>query len=84
MLTDLKIVSSTLSQAPFNKKWSIIQLHDELPVEELLATIFEVAAYIDESNKPSVFAVDKETEEKVVRLSEFLRMLKYEPATTNV
>ena len=84
MTADLRLVATALSQPPFNKKWSIIQLHDELAGEELLATIFEIATYIDEANKNSVFAVDKEFQEKVYRLSEFLRMLKFEPAVSSV
>jgi intraflagellar transport protein 81 len=84
MSADLKLVATALSQPPFNKKWSIIQLHDELPVEDLLITIFEIAAYIDESNQPSVFAVDRDFQEKVYRLADFLRMLKFEPAVSSV
>ena len=84
MSADMKQLSTALSQPPFNKRWSIIQLNDELGPDELLTTIFEIALYIDESNKPSVFGTDRELEEKIYRLSEFLLMLKFEPAMGSV
>ncbi len=83
-MIDLKVISKSISTPPFNKSWSIIQLHDELEPDVLLATIYEVAAHIDEANKPSVFQQDREHEEKIIRLVEFLRMLKFEAAVENM
>lgn len=82
---DLKIISTAISSPPFNRRLSIIQLHDELSAAQLLDIIFEVAAFIDEASKPSVFLPDgREIEEKVFRLVEFLRMLKYVEAAANL
>jgi intraflagellar transport protein 81 len=82
MTADLKIISQTISGEPFNKKWSIIQLHDELTPDQLLQATFEVAAYIDEANKNCAFLQEsKEFQERVYRLVDFLRMLKWSGAT---
>ncbi|KAJ3370708.1 Intraflagellar transport protein 81 [Kappamyces sp. JEL0680] len=81
---DLKVISSAISSPPFEKNWSIIQLHDEISAEQLLATVYEVAAFVDEASSPTVFLQDKEHEEKILRLAEFLQMLKYEPATSSI
>jgi intraflagellar transport protein 81 len=77
---DLKPVQEVISKAPFLKKYSIIQLHDELSPPLLMGLVFEVAAYIDEANKNSVFLKEIQPEEKVAHLVDFLRMLKYKDA----
>ena len=80
---DLKTISTVISAPPFSKPWSIIQLHDEISPPQLLDTIFGIAAYLDESNKTSVFNQDRPLDDKVPRLIDFLGMLKYQEANTN-
>ncbi|KAJ3319005.1 Intraflagellar transport protein 81 [Boothiomyces sp. JEL0866] len=74
-LIDLKVVSTVISNPPFSKKWSIIQLHDEIPNVQLVQTLFEVAAYIDSANNQSIFLLDRDLEEKALRLCDFMQML---------
>lgn len=81
---DLKLLSSVISGPPFNKRWSLIQLHDELSPDQLIGLAFEIAAYIDEANKPSIFSADREFEDRITRLAGFLGMLKYEPAVADM
>ncbi|KAI8895679.1 hypothetical protein BC833DRAFT_600460 [Globomyces pollinis-pini] len=77
---DLKALSTAISAAPFSKSWSVIQLHDEITVFQLLSTLFEVATYVDAANVQSIFNLDRDFEEKIFRLWEFLRMLKMKEA----
>lgn len=74
-LIDLKVVSSVINNPPFSKKWSIIQLHDEIPNIQLVQTLFEVAGYIDSANNQSIFMLDRDLEEKALRLCDFMQML---------
>ncbi|KAJ3252478.1 Intraflagellar transport protein 81 [Boothiomyces macroporosus] len=74
-LIDLKVVSSVINSPPFSKKWSIIQLHDEIPNIQLVQTLFEVAGYIDSANNQSIFMLDRDLEEKALRLCDFMQML---------
>lgn len=80
---DLKAITTAISQPPFSKTWSIIQLHDEIPSNQLLDTIFEVARFIDDANKTSIFNQDRPMEERIFRLCDFLRMLKCKEALDN-
>ncbi|KAJ3216786.1 Intraflagellar transport protein 81 [Dinochytrium kinnereticum] len=45
---DLKLVVERLAQPPFSRNYSVIQLHDDVPIHVLLQLITDVAAFIDE------------------------------------
>ncbi|KAI8852858.1 hypothetical protein BC829DRAFT_487295 [Chytridium lagenaria] len=45
---DLKLVAERLSQPPFQRNYSAIQLHDDVPIHVLLQLVTDVAAFIDE------------------------------------
>ncbi|KAI9334153.1 hypothetical protein BDR26DRAFT_840018 [Obelidium mucronatum] len=78
---DLRLVSEKLSQPPFNKNLSVIQLHDEVPAYALIQLISDVAAYLEEGGPvSSVHKVDirnEEPEATAWRISEFMRILKF-------
>jgi hypothetical protein len=81
---DLKLISSSISAHPFSKKWSAIQLHDEVPVDVLLNGVFEIAGHIDTANKTSIFTQDIDLDDKLFRLVEFLKMLKLKVSNDNL
>ncbi|KAJ3247337.1 Intraflagellar transport protein 81 [Chytriomyces hyalinus] len=78
---DLRLVSDRLSQPPFNKTLSVIQLHDEVPPYALAQLISDVAAYLEEGGPvPSIHKVDirnEEPEATAWRIGEFMRILKF-------
>ncbi|KAJ3252094.1 Intraflagellar transport protein 81 [Chytriomyces hyalinus] len=78
---DLRLVSERLSQPPFNKTLSVIQLHDEVPPYALAQLISDVAAYLEEGGPvPSIHKVDirnEEPEATAWRIGEFMRILKF-------
>ncbi|KAJ3103095.1 Intraflagellar transport protein 81 [Phlyctochytrium planicorne] len=47
---DLKLVVERLAQPPFSRNYSVIQLHDDVPIHVLLQLITDVAAFIDEQS----------------------------------
>jgi intraflagellar transport protein 81 len=81
---DLKAISKNIALPPFNLSWSIVQLHDEISPTTLLQTVFDVASFIDGANKSSIFPLERPLDEKVLKLCDFLRMLRYKPASTNL
>lgn len=81
MNENLKIISLALSEAPFYKSWSIIQLHDEIAPEELLQTIFEILDVIGSSNNQPLFSQDRDKDEKCIKLTGFMQMLQYKESS---
>lgn len=81
---ELKFIVETLVNPPFQKTWTVIQLHDELPSPTLLQMLCDIVSYIDESDPQSTFRkVDirkDNSDEYFGRLVEFLRMLKMKDA----
>ncbi|KAJ3044268.1 Intraflagellar transport protein 81 [Rhizophlyctis rosea] len=78
---DLKLISEKLSEPPFKRSFSVIQLHDELDSFQLLQTLNDVIQYIDNANPNSIHrGTNIRTEipdETVARIGDFLRVLKY-------
>ncbi|KAJ1562700.1 hypothetical protein HK405_008970 [Cladochytrium tenue] len=78
---DLRLICERLAQPPFNRTFSVIQLHDELAVPAIVQLVTDVAAYIGEASPlPSVHKVDirnEEPEETAWRLGDLLRLVKY-------
>ncbi|KAJ3417510.1 Intraflagellar transport protein 81 [Chytridiales sp. JEL 0842] len=83
MPTDLRLVSSALSKPPFNKSFSPIQLHDEVPHPQLLQLITDVAAHLDEGTTNggnSIHKVDirgEDPESTAWRITDLLRILRF-------
>ncbi|KAJ3316717.1 Intraflagellar transport protein 81 [Blyttiomyces sp. JEL0837] len=81
---DLKLVVEKLSQPPFNRNFSVIQLHDELPIPALVQLVTDVAAFLDDTGPlPTIHKVDirnEEPESTAWRIGDFLRILKYKGA----
>ena len=86
--SDLKFIVERLSAPPFSKTWSVIQLHDEIAPIQLLQTVSDIVASIDQSNPQSphrnVDLRNEQPEDTVARLSEFSRMLKFKLALANL
>ncbi|KAJ3366430.1 Inorganic pyrophosphatase [Allomyces javanicus] len=73
--TDLRFVADTLAKPPFNKKFSVIALHDDLAYPDLIALLNEVIAHIDSDTPNSVHAIDIRNELPEVtsqRIADFL------------
>ncbi|KAJ3191226.1 Intraflagellar transport protein 81 [Irineochytrium annulatum] len=80
---DVKLIADKLTQPPFSKNYSVIQLHDEVPVHTLLQLITDAAATIDDGPN-SVHKVDirmEEPEATAWRISDLLRVLKFRGAS---
>lgn len=81
---DLKVVVDRLLQPPFLKSYSIIQLHDHVQTLDLLAIIHTAVVFIDDQNPYSPHKAvsdirNEPPEDASLRISEFLRLLKYKP-----
>ncbi|TPX69293.1 hypothetical protein SpCBS45565_g02540 [Spizellomyces sp. 'palustris'] len=81
---DLKLIVTTLASPPFSRTFSAIQLHDELPVLQLLQLISDIMAVIDDGNPQSLHrGVDMRNEDpqdSVARITGFLQLLKWKDA----
>ncbi|KAI9105390.1 hypothetical protein DFS34DRAFT_599192 [Phlyctochytrium arcticum] len=81
---DLKLVVSALAAPPFNRNFSSIQLHDEVPVFNLLQLLTDVMAAVDQQNANSTHrGVDlrnEDPQESVLRMVAFLQLLKWKEA----
>jgi intraflagellar transport protein 81 len=81
---ELKFIVETLVNPPFSKTWTVIQLHEELPLLTLLQVMCDIVAFIDDADPTSCFRkVDARkdmNEEYFSRLGDFLRMLKMKEA----
>ncbi|KAJ3020677.1 Intraflagellar transport protein 81 [Thoreauomyces humboldtii] len=81
---DLKLISSILAAPPFSRSYSAIQLHDEVPVLQLMQLISDAMAFIDEANPQSphkkVDMRNEDPEESVLRVAVFLQLLKWKDA----
>lgn len=82
--SELKFIAESISAAPFSKTWSVIQIHDEFPPQQLFIALVEILAVIDQADATSLFKhVDGRSEltaEIFAKVVEFLCMLKYKPA----
>ena len=82
--SQLKSAVHILSQPPFNKSISSIQLHDDYTCPQLLSLITQVMAYLDSDNVNSWHKnVDIRYEDQtdtVIRMGDFLQMLKFKDA----
>ncbi|KAJ1341884.1 hypothetical protein BSLG_003537 [Batrachochytrium salamandrivorans] len=85
---DLKILAELLSAPPFSKSWSAIQLHDTVTPIQLLQCANDVVSHLDQANPQSphrnIDVRNEIPEDTVARLSEFLRMLKFKAAQTDI
>lgn len=88
---DLKLISERLGQPPFNRSYSVIQLHDELAIPAIVQLITDVAAYIDDGSHspsyPSIHKIDirnEEPEATAWRIGDLLRILKYKAASVDL
>ncbi|KAI8590958.1 hypothetical protein BDZ88DRAFT_412911 [Geranomyces variabilis] len=85
---DLKLIASILGAPPFSKQYSAIQLHDEVPVVQLMQLISDAIATIEETNPLSqhqkVDMRNEDPEESVVRIASFLQLLKYKAGDMDV
>ncbi|KND05085.1 uncharacterized protein SPPG_00760 [Spizellomyces punctatus DAOM BR117] len=81
---ELKLIVTALASPPFSRTYSAIQLHDELPILQLLQLVSDVMAAIDEGNPQSLHrGVDMRNEDpqdSVARISGFLQLLKWKDA----
>jgi intraflagellar transport protein 81 len=55
---NLRFIAEALAKPPFNKKLSIISLHDDLPYPDLIALVSEVMAQIDINNPNNIHNID--------------------------
>ncbi|KAG4096729.1 hypothetical protein H8356DRAFT_1425994 [Neocallimastix lanati (nom. inval.)] len=79
---DTKVIAEKLSKPPFNKNYSVIDIHDKFTSFQLFEIINEVLIYIDDS-PTSVHRVNLRTEppeSTVQRIVDFLYLLKYKPS----
>ena len=80
----LKLVSTRLSQPPFSKTISSIQLHDDYTPPQLLSLITEIMAFLDAENPnswhKSADIRTEDPEDTVIRLGDFLRVLNFKEA----
>ncbi|KAL6632299.1 hypothetical protein U3516DRAFT_532105 [Neocallimastix sp. 'constans'] len=79
---DTKVIAEKLSKPPFNKNYSVIDIHDKFTSFQLFEIINEVLIYIDDS-PTSVHRVNLRTEppeNTVQRIVDFLYLLKYKPS----
>lgn len=81
---DLKFVSAQLSQPPFSRTYTAIQLHDDVPIFQLMQTLSDVIAAIDEGNPQSphqnVDMRNEDPQDSVARMGGFLALLKWKEA----
>ncbi len=82
--SQLKLAVNILSQQPFNKNISSIQLHDDYTLPQLLSLITEVMAYLDADNVNSWHKnVDIRYEDPydtIARMGDMLQILKFKEA----
>lgn len=82
--SQLKTAVSILSQYPFNKSISSIELHDDYTPPQLLSLITEIMAYLDSDNVISWHKnVDiryEDPQDTILRMGDFLQMLKFKDA----
>jgi len=79
---DTKVIAEKLSKPPFNKNYSVIDIHDKFTSFQLFEIVNEVLIYIDNS-PTSVHRVNLRTEppeNTVQRIVDFLYLLKYKPS----
>ncbi|KAI8825704.1 uncharacterized protein EV422DRAFT_563535 [Fimicolochytrium jonesii] len=78
---DLKLITTALAAPPFSRTYSVIQLHDEVPVIQLMQLIADAMAAIDEGSPLKGAApLDMQNEvpeEAVGKIANFLLLLKW-------
>jgi intraflagellar transport protein 81 len=76
---ELKLIVERLAGPPFSKTWSVIQIHDEVPPGQLIISICDILAFIDEGNQKSIFKIPeaRAQPEFINSLVDFLAMLKF-------
>ncbi|KAI9017177.1 hypothetical protein BC832DRAFT_596490 [Gaertneriomyces semiglobifer] len=81
---DLKLVSERLAGPPFRRHYSVIQLHDELPVFQLMQLLSDAMAAIDEGNPQSphkdVDLRNEDPNDTIGRMLDFFQLLKWKEA----
>lgn len=82
--SQLKSIVNILSQPPFSKTISTIELHDDYTPAQLLSLITEVMAALDSDNVNSWHKnVDiryEDPQDTIIRMGDFLQMLKFKEA----
>ncbi len=84
LASDLKTISSQLALPPFSKNVNAIQLHDDYTAPQLLLLLTDVMRIMDVDNPQSwhknADIRTEDPEDTVIRMGDFLRMLKFQPA----